>query len=330
VVHTPGRAGAGRLEAARVAYLGPPGTFSEEALLGEADLAAGELVAMPTIEEAIDAAERGEVDAAFVPIENSIEGSVNVTLDRLIFDADLYIQREVVLDVHLDLLARAGTPLPHIERVLSFPVAAAQCRSFLAARLPTASVVAASSTAEAARTVAESGRPGEAAVAPGLTARLYGLEVLAHAIEDHEGNQTRFVLVAPDHVPAPTGRDKTSIVCFQHADRPGSLHQILGQFAARSLNLTRIESRPTKQALGDYCFVIDVEGHLADELLADCLEELHVELEGVKFLGSYPAVGAGSSEVREQIAARRLAARDWLSGLRSKLAPAAADRRIIR
>lgn len=303
----------------RIAYLGPPGTFSEEALLAEPDLAAGELVAMATIEEAIDAAERGEVDAAFVPIENSIEGSVNVTLDRLIFDADLLILREVVLDVHLDLLARAGTSLDGVWRVLSFPVAAAQCREFLAANAPAASVVATTSTAEAARTVAESGLPGDAALAPGLTAKLYGLEVLAHAVEDHGGNQTRFVLVGPDLVPAPTGHDKTSIVCFQHADRPGNLHQILGQFAARSLNLTRIESRPTKQALGDYCFVIDVEGHLADELLADCLEELRVELEDVKFLGSYPAVGAGSSEVREQIAVRRLAARDWIAALRAKL-----------
>jgi prephenate dehydratase len=304
---------------ARIAFLGPPGTFSEEALLGEADLAEGELVPAPTIEEAIDAAERGEVDAAFVPIENSIEGSVNAALDRLVFDADLLIQREVVLDVHLDLLARPGTATAAIRRVRSFPVAAAQCRHFLARELPGAEVVAASSTAEAARIVAESGSPGDAAVAPGLTAKLFGLEVLAHAIEDHAGNQTRFVLVAPLRVPEPTGHDKTSIVCYQRADRPGSLHQILGQFAARSLNLTRIESRPTKQALGDYCFVIDVEGHLADDLLADCLEELRVELKDVKFLGSYPAVGAGSSELRREIAGRRLEAREWLAGLRANL-----------
>jgi prephenate dehydratase len=308
---------------ARIAYLGPPGTFSEEALTGEADLAGQQLVPMPTIEEAIDAAERGDAEAAFVPIENSIEGSVNVTLDRLVFDAGLLIQREVVLDVHLDLLARPGSGLSGIERVLSFPVAAAQCRRYLAEHLPGATTVAVSSTAEAARSVAEGSDPAAAAVAPGVSAKLYGLEVLAHAIEDHAGNQTRFVLVAPEAVPPPTGHDKTSIVCFQHADHPGSLHQILGQFAARNLNLTRIESRPTKQALGDYCFVIELEGHLADDLVADCLEELHVALDGVKFLGSYPAVGAGSSAIREQIAARRLEARAWLAGLRAKLVPPA-------
>jgi prephenate dehydratase len=308
---------------ARIAYLGPQATFSEEALSGEADLARQQLVAMPTIEEAIDAAERGEVEAAFVPIENSIEGSVNVTLDRLVFDAGLLIQREVVLDVHLDLLARPGTGMSGVERVLSFPVAAAQCRHYLAENLPGAALVASSSTAEAARTVAEGADPAAAAVAPGVSAKLYGLEVLAHAIEDHAGNQTRFVLVAPEVVPPPTGHDKTSIVCFQHADRPGSLHEILGQFAARNLNLTRIESRPTKQALGDYCFVIELEGHLADGLVADCLEELHVALEGVKFLGSYPAVGQGSSAIREQIAARRLEAQAWLAALRAKLPPGA-------
>ncbi|HTW98392.1 MAG TPA: prephenate dehydratase [Acidimicrobiales bacterium] len=307
---------------ARIAYLGPQGTFSEEALTGEADLATAELVPMATIEEAIDAAERGEVDAAFVPIENSIEGSVNVTLDRLVFDAGLLIQREVVLDVHLDLLARAGTSLSAIGRVLSFPVAAAQCRRYLAEHLPGVEVGAVSSTAEAARHVAEAPDVA-AAVAPGVSAKLYGLEVLAHAIEDHPGNQTRFVLVAPDVVPPASGHDKTSIVCFQQTNRPGSLHEILGQFAARNLDLTRIESRPTKQALGEYCFVIELGGHLADELVADCLEELHVTLGRLKFLGSYPAYGAESSRVREEIAARRAEARAWLGSLRAKLGPAA-------
>ncbi len=302
----------------RIAYLGPRGTFSEEALLAAADLADGDLVPLATIEEAVDAAEQRLVDAAFLPIENSIEGSVNASLDRLIFDADLLIQREVVLDVHLDLLAPAGTSLAAVRTVLSFPVATAQCRRFLATHLPSASVVPAGSTADAARLVAERGEPDLAAVAPGINAELYGLEALARAIEDHGGNQTRFVLAAPEEVPPPTGHDKTSIVCFQHADRPGSLHQILGQFAARNLNLTRIESRPTKRALGDYCFVIDVEGHVADRLLADCLEELHVDLEAVKFLGSYPAVGAGSAAIRAEIAARRLEAKAWLDGFRRR------------
>lgn len=308
--------GSGR--ASRIAYLGPPGTFSEEALLGAGLAEQLEPIASATIAEAIAAVERREVDAAFLPIENSIEGSVNVTLDELVFSSTLLIQAEVVVDVHLALMAVPGTTPAEITEVLSFPVATAQCRSFLASRLPDARVGAASSTAEAARLVAEAGARSTAAVAPALAAQLYGLEILGQAIEDHEGNKTRFVLVAPDRVPPPTGLDKTTVVCFQHSDRPGSLHQIIGQFAARSLNLTRIESRPTKQALGDYCFVIDVEGHVADEVLGDCLRELHLLLEDVKFLGSYPAAGS-TSKASAEIGAARRSAEGWLASLRRKV-----------
>jgi len=300
----------------RIAFLGPQGTFSEEALLSQGDLADLDLRPTDTIAEAIDAAASGEVDAAFVPVENSIEGSVNETMDGLIFTGDLLIQREVVHDVHLDVLGVPGARVESVERLLSYPHASAQCRRFIAASMPRAAVEATSSTAEAARAAAAARRPELAALAPPIAAKLYGLEVLAHAVEDHPGNQTRFVLVAPGAVPPPSGHDRTSIVCFQHADRPGSLHQILGQFAARSLNLTRIESRPTKQQLGDYCFVIEVEGHVADEVLGDCLRELHMELEAVKFLGSYPVEGAGASRLREEIAVQRRAADEWLASLR--------------
>lgn len=310
------------LPALRVSYLGPPGTFSEEALLGAEFTRVLEPVAAATIADAVALCENGEVDAAFLPIENSIEGSVNATLDDLVFSSDLLIQREVVLDVHLDLMATPGTALSAVAEVLSFPVAAAQCRHFLATELPRASLGFASSTAEAARLVAERGRLDAAAIAPALSARLYGLEVLAHAVEDHKDNKTRFVLVARETVPAPTGVDKTTVVCFQHADRPGSLHQIVGQFAARSLNMTRIESRPTKQALGDYCFVIDFEGHLADEVVGDCLRELHMELGEVKFLGSYPVAGA-HSRVSDAIDAARQQADGWLASLRRKVASTA-------
>ena len=208
-----------------------------------------------------------------------------------VFEVDLLIQREVVLDVHLNLVAPPGTPGSVIRRVLSFPHATAQCRRFLADNLPEVEVVAANSTAEAARLVGEERRPTQAALAPRLAAELYGLEVLAAAIEDHADNQTRFVALAPTGVPAPTGHDKTSIVCFQREDRPGSLHAILSEFSARSINLTKLESRPTKRGLGDYCFMIDLEGHIADEVVADCLRVLHAEVAGVKFLGSYPAAG---------------------------------------
>jgi len=304
----------------RVAYLGPPGTFTEEALLSDPELAAADTVPAATIADAIAMATAGEVEAALVPIENSIEGVVNVTLDTLVFGADLFIQREVVLDIHLGLLALPGTSLGALARVISFPQATAQCRTFLADKVPQAAVEATNSTAEAARLVAEGRLADTAAVAPALAAQLYGLEVLAHPIEDHPDNKTRFVLVAPEAITPPTGHDRTTIVCFQHADRPGSLHEILGQFAARNLNLTKIESRPTKQALGDYCFVIEVDGHLADQVLGDCLVELRALVEDVKVLGSYPVAGARAHAVRaERLEAERRAS-DWLAALRARIA----------
>jgi len=303
----------------RIAFLGPEGTFSEEALLSLPVLEGAEPIPMATIGEALDAANHREVDAAFVPIENSIEGTVSETLDHLVFDVDLFIQLEYVLDVHLHLVARAGTELAQIRRVVSMPVALAQSRRFLRDRLPGAELVAATSTAEAARLVAHGAPDGTAAIAPALAGRLYGLMTVAEGVEDHAENQTRFVLAARGVLPPPTGHDRTSLVCFQQAYRHGSLHQILGQFAARSLNLTKIESRPTKLGLGDYCFVIELEGHLSDEVVGDCLKELHMELASVKFLGSYPAFGERGPERREQIAAARAEADAWLMALRSRI-----------
>jgi prephenate dehydratase len=304
-----------------IAFLGPEGTFSEEALLSVPSLANAQPIAMSTIADALDAANHHEVDAAFVPIENSIEGTVSASLDHLVFDVDLFIQLEHVLDVHLDLLAPAGTELEDIRQVVSIPVALAQCRHFLQERLHGVQLSHASSTAEAARLVSE-GRPdGTAAIAPALAGRLYGLDTIARAIEDHAGNQTRFVLVARGVLAPPTGHDRTSLVCFQQADRPGNLHQILGQFAARDLNLTKIESRPTKLGLGDYCFVIELEGHINDEVVGDCLKELHAKLASLKFLGSYPAFGERGPKEREQVAAARAEADKWLESLRSKVRP---------
>ena len=177
---------------------------------------------------------------------------------------------------------------------MSFPHATGQCRAWLTAHLPEVEEVAARSTAEAVRLVAEGGDRHAAAIGTALAARLYGLEVLVPEIEDQVGNSTRFVLVGPHDVgiPAPTGHDKTSVVCFQSSDHPGSLHGILGQFSARDLNLVKLESRPTKRELGEYCFIIDFEGHVADEVVADCLRDLHASLRELKFLGSYPAAGA--------------------------------------
>jgi prephenate dehydratase len=306
-----------------VAYLGPSGTFSEEALLGQPDLAAARHLPLGSFREVLDAVSQGRADVALVAIENSIEGTVNLTLDQLIFTQDLWIVRELEISVAQALVGLAGTDLGAVKTVVSIPVATAQCRAWLAAHLPGAEEEASPSTAEAVRRVAEQADPTVVAIGPSHAARLYGLQILASGIEDHLGNTTRFVLVArPDWgIPPPTGHDKTSIVCFQSSNHPGSLHMILGQFAARNLDLTKLESRPTKKALGEYCFVIDIDGHLADEVVADCLRDLHATLPAIKFLGSYPA-GGGDGEERRRAASQAWGAADaWVAGLRSQLPP---------
>ncbi|MGH9128072.1 MAG: prephenate dehydratase [Acidimicrobiales bacterium] len=302
-----------------IGYFGPPGTFTEEALRSQADLAPARRVALPTIAEVLEAVEAGECELGFVPIENSIEGTVTATLDALVFDLDLVIRREVMLDVHLNLLAPPGTLLGDVRTVVSFPHASAQCRGWLSAALPGVRVAAAASTADAARVLGEQRTPGTAALAPLQAAALYGLEVLAESVEDHAGNQTRFVLVGREGVPGPSGHDRTSVACFQHVDRSGTLHAILGQFAARDINLTKIESRPTKAGMGQYCFIIDLEGHIADELVGDCLRDLHASLAEVKFLGSYPAAGADGPGRRRDADAGWRAAASWLEAIRGQI-----------
>ncbi len=305
-----------------MAYFGPAATFTQEALLTQPDLAAADLQPLASITAVLEAVATGGVDLGFVPIENAIEGTVSATIDGLIHDVDLHIQREVVLDIHLHLMARPGTVLNDVKEVSSYPHALAQCQKFLARTLPGVEQRAANSTADAARVLGESEAPEAklgAAIAPRLAAERYGLEILAEDVEDHPENQTRFVAVARAKVPAPTGHDKTSIVCFQRADHPGSLHGILGQFAARNINLTKLESRPTKQGLGDYCFVIDLSGHVADAVIADTLRDLHASLAGVKFLGSYPAAGEHGPEQRRQADAAWQAADAWLETIRSSI-----------
>jgi len=305
----------------RVAYLGPPGTFTEEALLAQPDLAEADLVAMRSMPEVLAATSSGDVDLGFVALENSIEGSVLLVLDRLVFDYELLIQREAVLTIRQNLLGPPGMALADVRRVVSFPDAMAQCRRFFARSLPDADIVAANSTAGAVRDVAENRPPGTAALGAALAAKLYGLEVLAADVEDSPGaNQTRFVVVGRAGIPAPPGHDKTSIVCFQRDDRPGSLHAILGQFTARNINLTKLESRPTKHSLGDYCFIIDLEGHVDDEVVADCLRDLRVQLASVKFLGSYPAAGEHGPAVRRDAEAAWRAADEWIATLRGQVA----------
>ena len=307
----------------RIGFFGPFGTFTEQALLTQVDLAASELVPYRSVPDVLDAVAAGEVDAGFVPIENSIEGTVNFTQDALIFDYELLIQREVVLNIEHCLLAAAGTALADVTTVLSIPVATAQCSAWLRSTLPSADVQAANSTADAARLVGErsaAGEKGLAALAPANAAGLYKLEVIARDIADHAGNQTRFVLVAREGIPATTGHDKTGLVVFQRADEPGSLISILQEFAARRINLSLLSSRPTKAGgLGDYCFIIYADGHVGDELMADVLRDLHTKQGGVKFLGSYPAAGEQAHNAREHADARWQQADDWVNELRTHI-----------
>ncbi|HNJ98266.1 MAG TPA: prephenate dehydratase [Ilumatobacteraceae bacterium] len=304
----------------RVGFLGPLGTFTEQALKGQPDLAAAEHVLFRTMPDVLDAVESGEVDLGFVAIENSIEGTVNLTQDELVFNHDLLIQREVVLDIEHCLMARQGTSLADVKVVLSIPVATAQCHAFLRQTVPQAELRAANSTAEAARLVAEDGGLGAAAVAPRASAELYGLDILAADIGDHPGNQTRFVVVAREGVPAPTGHDVTGLVIYQRADEPGSLISILQEFAARRINLINLLSRPTKAGgLGDYCFIVYAEGHVADELMADAMRALHAKQGHVKFLGSYPAAGKHATSAREHADQRWRDADDWVHTLRNAI-----------
>ena len=300
-------------------YLGPEATFCEQAARALPNTAESELIAYPSMPEVLFAVNDGLVDAGVVAIENALEGMVNATVDTLTFEVDLCIQREVVVPVSLDLLGVPGATLDDIETVTSMPVALGQCRGFLHNSLPGAVERLADSTAGAAKIVAEAGDVSVAALANSLAGERYGLEPMARAVEDNTDNATRFVVVAPGRVPPPTGHDKTTIVVFQQTDRPGSLLAILAEFAARAINLTRLESRPARSGLGDYCFLMDLEGHIADEVVADALRSLHAEHARCKFLGSYPAAGANGAATRAEVSSAQQEAADWIEALRNRI-----------
>ncbi len=275
----------------RVAYLGPPGTFSEEAV-ARCDLATGEPVPSPTFADAYRALRRGEVDGALLPIENSIEGSVGATLDLLVGEPGPLIRRELLLPVRQHLLARPGTRLEELTRVLSHPQPFGQCSRFLREKLPRAALEPTHSTADAARKVA-AGEPGAAAIGSGAAAARYGLVLLAESIQDTDENVTRFVLLAQADE-APTGRDRTSIAFTLDRDRPGGLYEVLGEFAGRGINLSKVESRPMKEALGHYVFFLDFEAHRLDAGGADALAGVRARVHRLYLLGSYPRAGSGS------------------------------------
>ncbi len=270
---------------ARWAFLGPAGTFSEEALLS-LGVEGMEPVACASIAEVFEMVDSGDCANGIVPIENSQEGSVNATLDALAFDHELTIRQELVRDIRHALVAAPGTRLNDIRRVISHPQATAQCRRWLRKNLPSAEVAAANSTAEAVLRVV--GEPGSAAVGTELAAELHGGEILARSIEDFKGNQTRFVVVGQGLCER-TGHDKTSLALFLQKDKPGALLMILSEFAYGQINLTKIQSRPTKKRLGEYMFFVDLEGHITDAHVSLALDCLRLKLRSVKALGSYPA-----------------------------------------
>jgi prephenate dehydratase len=267
----------------RLAYLGPAGTFSEQAALLHDPGA--QLIPFTTVAAVAAAVGSGMADEGVMAIENSLEGSVTDTLDVLIHESRLSIRRELVVPIEHCLLARPGLTADEVETIYSHPQALGQCRRFLERCFPRTRLEASLSTTAAVQQMLQQEK--SAAIAPLRAAQIYGIEVLAQGIEDNHNNETRFVLVAPTDSP-PTGRDKTSIAFSVAHDRPGSLVDVLREFSDRQINLAKIESRPTKQELGKYVFLVDLEGHRTDPLVSEALEKVRGQAYSFKVFGSYP------------------------------------------
>lgn len=270
----------------KIAYLGPAGTFSEEAAL----LVAGpddELIPFASFPALTSAVETGIAEVAVLPIENSIEGSVSTTVDLLIHETELKINREVVVPVRHCLVGPPGAAIQAVTTVQTHPQAFGQCRKFLERCLPSAHQSAALSTAGAVAEVARAGDPSVAAIGTARAAELYGGVVLARNIEDNHNNVTRFVALA-EHDHPRTGRDRTSLAATIPANVPGSLHSLLTELAEYKIQMTKLESRPAKNVLGEYFFLIDVEGHREDPEIAAALKRMRAKAETLKVFGSYP------------------------------------------
>jgi prephenate dehydratase len=271
----------------KIAYLGPEGTFSEEALIKYIDKDSNiEMIPIATISEVIKSVDRGKVELGLIPIENSIEGAVNITQDILMFESEAKIIGEIIIPIEHYLIGKKGTKIKEIKKIISIPHATAQCRFFLTSNFGDIEIIAANSTAEAVKKLVNM-ENNIAAIGPKIAAELYNLEILAGDIEDNKENKTRFVILG-NFITFKTGNDKTSIVCFLKKDKPGSLYNILKEFADRNINLTRLESRPAKKNLGDYVFMIDMEGHIHDKNIYEAIESLRNKVYLVKILGSYP------------------------------------------
>ncbi|MDP9981069.1 prephenate dehydratase [Pseudarthrobacter oxydans] len=270
-------------------FLGPAGTFTEAALMQVPGAADAIRVPSTNVNTALDKVRDGSVDAAMVPIENSVEGGVTATLDAIATGQELRILREALVPISFVLVARPGTRIEDIRRISTHGHAWAQCRLWAEKNIPNAEYIPGSSTAAAAMGLLEGDTHYDAAIcAPIVATEQPGLAVLAENIGDNPGAVTRFVLVGrPGTLPEPTGADKTTVVVPLPEDRPGALMEILDQFATRGVNLSRIESRPTGQYLGHYFFSIDADGHVADARVADALAGLHRISPATRFLGSY-------------------------------------------
>lgn len=293
----------------RIAYLGPAGTFTEAAVRTLVDPSAVQLVPAATPTAAMELVRQGRVDAACVPIESSVEGAVPTTVDALATGTRLQVVAEAVLPVRFSVLVRPGTTAAEVGTVATHPHAAAQVRGWLEAQLPTAGLTLTSSTAAAAEDVA-AGR-ADAAVSTALVGERLGLATLAADVADVRDAETRFVLVTtPCAPPAPTGHDRTSVV-LRLANTPGALVTAMAELAVRGIDLTRIESRPTRTGLGTYRFYLDCTGHVADPLVAEALAALHRRCEDVRFLGSWPTARPDAGSLPPDPARSR----DWVAAL---------------
>ena len=301
------------------AYLGPKGTFTEAAFL-QMPLAQGaDLIPAESVREALNLVRTGKVFGALVPIENSVEGSVATTLDELGHGDSLEIIDEIAIPVEFALLAKPGVAISDIKRIATHPHAHAQCVDWLHKNTPGVHVLPAMSTAAAAEELSQ-GANYDAAICSIAAAKHYGLEILAQGIGDSDSAWTRFILVSkPGHAQPATGNDKTSLSLFMHRNQPGALLNILTEFAVRGIDLSRLESRPTKQQLGDYFFSLDCVGHIDDQNLGDTLIELRRICADVKFLGSYPRHdNASANGVIADIAKSNVDAESWLKNLRKR------------
>jgi prephenate dehydratase len=293
----------------RIAYLGPDGSFASEAARRASHKPAS-LQPMPTVVDVVEAVRAGACDWGVVPLENSVEGSVNVTLDELAFgDPGIYIRAEITMPVTMNLLGRSDAVLEEISVVRSHSHALAQSRGWMASNLPQARQEAVSSTAEAARQVGEDRTI--AAIGTTAAAARFSLSIIAGDIGDHIDTATRFV-VLDDRYAAATGSDKTSMVVFLGHDRPGLLLQVLNEFAMRSINLTKIESRPTKKQLGEYCIFIDCVGHVSEPRVGEALRGVHRHVAELRVLGSYPrAMGYADMASSNDSAVAYSESQDW-------------------